>query len=131
MPKTPTETLGEPSLAGIRVGAPEVIDDDWKDDVVERLLRELKRQLIQLENTKPTTGTDEAPIRANNVQSLARIERTLTRLLQLHEQRELRHETKVAAENGDALRELERRIDRLIAAAEASEIKADSAGAEQ
>ena len=131
MPKTPTENLGEPPLADIRVGAPEAIDDDWKDDLVERLLRELKRQLIQLENTKPTPETDQANIRAQNMQSLARMERTLERLLQLHEQLALKHDTKAAKRNDDALRELECRIDRLIAAAEAPDTEKDTSGTQQ
>ncbi|MGA7675123.1 MAG: hypothetical protein WCA78_08770 [Rhizomicrobium sp.] len=103
----------------MRAGAPEVVDEDWKDDLVIRLLRELKRQLIQLENTKPTTEIDQANIRIVNVRALASMERTLDRLIRQDEQRALKRETKVATQNDDAYAELERRIDHLVAAADA------------
>jgi hypothetical protein len=104
----------------MRVGGPEVIDDAWKDDIVNRLLLQLKRQLCQLENTKPTTEIDQANIRIVNVRSIASMTRTLNQLIQQDEQRALKRETKVAAKNDNALAELERRIDQLAAAARAS-----------
>ena len=111
----------ELTLAEMRAGGPEVIDEAWKDDIVNRLLLQLKRQLCQLENTKPTTEIDQANIRATNVKTLAAIERTLERLLQMEQQRALARETKVAAKNDGALVELERRINQLIAASNAQE----------
>ena len=121
MPKTPNLSVGvEPTLDQIRVGAPEVIDEAWKDDIVQRLLRELKRQLCQLENTKPTPEIDQANIRIVNVRAITAMERTLDRLFRMDEQRELKRETKVAAKNDNALAALERRIDQLAAAARAS-----------
>ena len=121
MPHTPTApSLGEPKLDQMRAGEPEVIDEAWKDDIVKRLLLELKRQLCQLENTKPTTEIDQANIRIVNVRALAAMERTLNRLIQQDEQRALKRETKTAAKNDNALAELERRIDQLAAAAQAS-----------
>ena len=121
MTKTPNLPVGvERTLDEMRVGGPEVIDDAWKDDIVKRLLLQLKRQLCQLENTKPTPEIGQANIRAANVKTLASIERTLDRLLQMEQQRALARETKVAAKNDNALAELERRIDQLAAAARAS-----------
>jgi len=117
MPHTPTRRDdGELSLACRRAGEVQVIDENWKDDIVQRLLRELKRQLAQLENTKPTPEIDQANIRAANVKTLASIERTLDRLLLLEEQRVLNRETKVAAKNDDARMALERRLDQRLAA---------------
>jgi hypothetical protein len=127
MPLTPPPCAdGERPLAEMRVGAPEVIDEAWKDDIVQRLLRELKRQLCQLENTKPTTEIDQANIRVVNVRALAAMERTLDRLLRMDEQRELKRETKVAAKNDGALAELQRRINQLIAGRDAGKPVANS-----
>ena len=121
MPLTPNLLVGaEPTFDELRVGEPEVIDEAWKDDIVQRLLRELKRQLCQLENTKPTTEIDQANIRIVNVRALAAMERTLNQLIRQDEQRALKRETKVAAKNDNALAALERRIDQLAAAARAS-----------
>jgi hypothetical protein len=121
MPLTPNLPVGvEPTLDEMRAGEPEVIDEAWKDDIVNRLLLQLKRQLCQLENTKPTTEIDQANIRIVNVRAIASMERTLNRLIQQDEQRALKRETKVAAKNDNALAELERRIDQLAAAARAS-----------
>ena len=118
MPLTPNLPVGvEPTLDEMRAGAVEVIDEAWKDDIVNRLLLQLKRQLCQLENTKPTTEIDQANIRIVNVRAIASMERTLNRLIQQDEQRALKRETKVAARNDDALAALERRIDQLAAAA--------------
>ena len=120
MTKTPPHREWfEPSLEQMRAGAAEVIDEDWKDDIVERLLRELKRQLCQLENTKPTPETDQANIRSVNVKTLANIERTLDRILRLEEQRALKRETKVTANKDNARAELERRLDQLATTARA------------
>ncbi|MDE2134254.1 MAG: hypothetical protein KGM97_08945 [Alphaproteobacteria bacterium] len=117
MPRTPPPPAdGQPPLAEMRALPPEVIDEEWKDEIVNRLLRELKRQLCQLENALPTPEIDQAKIRAANVATLASIERTLERLLQLEQQRAQARETKVAAKNDDALAALERRIDRIAAA---------------
>ena len=122
MPNTPNLPVGvERTLDQMRAGEPEVIDEAWKDDIVQRLLRELKRQLCQLENTKPTPEIDQANLRIVNVRALASMERTLDRLFRMDEQRELKRETKVAAKNDNALAALERRIDQLAAAAEASD----------
>ena len=118
MPSTPNLPVGvERTLDQIRVGAPEVIDEAWKDDIVKRLLLQLKRQLCQLESTKPTPEIDQANIRIVNVRAITALERTVDRLFRMDEQRELKRETKVAAKNDNALAELERRIDQLAATA--------------
>jgi|WetSurMetagenome_2_1015567.scaffolds.fasta_scaffold44187_4 hypothetical protein len=116
MPATPGNTALRP-LAEMRAPPPETIDETWRDDVVNRLLLELKRQLFQLENAQPTPGSDEADVRAVNVRTLANIEHTLERLLRLEEQNTRKRETKVAKTDDDALEELERRLDQLAAAA--------------
>ena len=135
MPITPEPLSGERSLADIRVGPPPPIDDAWKDEAVESLMRELRRQLRQIENSKPTASFDDAPLRSCDVQSLVRIERTLTHLFEVHEQRALSQDKDAATRHDDALRQLGQRIDRLIAAAEtgAAETKSgepDDEGAE-
>jgi hypothetical protein len=127
MTKTPNLPVGvEPTLAEMRVGGPEVIDEAWKDDIVNRLLLQLKRQLCQLENTKPTTEIDQANIRIVNVRAIASMTRTLNQLIQQDEQRALKRETKVAAQDDKAFAELERRIDQLVAAANANNSSAKS-----
>jgi hypothetical protein len=126
MTKTaPQREWYEPTLAQMRAGPPEPIDDNWKDDIVERLLRELKRQLCQLENTKPTQEIDQAAIRQANVATLASIERTLEKLLHLHQQMALAQETKKATKHDDAIAALERRLDKLLAAPEAPPVAAE------
>jgi len=110
---------GELTLDGARFRLCEVIDEAWKEDMVNRLLLQLKRQLCQLENTKPTPEIDQANIRIVNVRAIASMERTLNRLIKQQEQQALERETKVAAKNDNALAELERRIDQLAAAASA------------
>ena len=121
MPRTPTVLVGdEPTLDAMRAGPCEAVNDDWKDDLVIRMLRELKRQLIQLENTKPTPEIDQANIRMVNVRALASMQRMLDRLIRQDEQRSLKRETRVAAKNDDALAELKRRLDQLLAASETS-----------
>ena len=121
MPNTPNLPVGvERTLDQMRAGEPEVIDEAWKDDLVQRMLRELKRQLCQLENSKPTPEIDQANIRMVNVRALASMQRMLDRLIRQDEQRSLKRETRVAAKNDDALAELKRRLDQLLAASETS-----------
>jgi hypothetical protein len=121
MPATPDRNPCDVSFAGLRacgVGAVD-IDSDWLDDMVNRLFRELKRQLSQVETAKPASETDQAGLRAANARTLAMLERTLERLVKLEQQRALMRETKVAAKHDGARVELERRIDRLAALAAA------------
>jgi len=117
MPNTPNLPVGvERTLDQMRAGEPEVIDEAWKDDIVQRLLRELKRQLCQLENTKPTPEIDQANIRIVNVRAIASMERTLDRLIRQDEQRALKRETNGAAKDDDTYAEIERRLDQRLAA---------------
>ena len=101
----------------IRARAP--IDDTWKDEFVESLLRELRRQLQQLQNAAPTAEPDQAGIRAQNVATLARIERSLERLTKMQEAQILKRDITKAAQNDDARAALERRLDELLIAARA------------
>lgn len=123
MPATPTaDDLGMHALHAVRKpGTREAITEPWKDDMVHRLLLELKRQLCQLENTTATPGVDEAPIRERNMRTLANIERTLTRLLTLEEQRTLKRETRMATKDDDVRAALKRRLDEQLAAMQALE----------
>jgi flagellar biosynthesis regulator FlaF len=117
MPKTaPQPAFGERTLAEIRAEGigPEDITEDWMDDMVKRLFRELKRQLSQVENAKPAPETHQAGLRAANARTLAGLERTLERLARLEQQRALVRETKVTANKDNARAALERRITLLI-----------------
>ena len=60
------------------------IDNQWMDDMVDRLFVELKRELSQLENAKPTTDATE---RAQNARTLDSLQRTLERLNRMKVQR--------------------------------------------
>jgi hypothetical protein len=112
MPMSPNaEREGAPSRAPL--------DDTWKDEFVDALLRELRRQLHQLQNAQPTPDADQAGIRAQNVQTLARIERSLDRLMKLQEQRVLKRDIKDAAAHVDSRAALERRLDQLLESARA------------
>lgn len=113
MPLAPKEPR---ALEEIRVHAPAPIDDKWKDEFVESLLRELRRQLHQLENAPPAPHGDEASIRSHNVQTLARIERSLDRLIRMHENRYLKQGQTKGLSDDDARAALERRLDKLAAA---------------
>jgi hypothetical protein len=128
MPTIPEPQVGERSLAAIRTNVPPPIDEAWKDETVETLMRELRRQLRQIENCPPTPDANEASIRNANVQTLVKIERTLTHLFDVHEQRALRHDKEAAASHDDALHKLEERVDRLIAAADAQALEKKSDG---
>ncbi len=116
MPMTPS---AERPLEEIRARSPAPIDDTWKDEFVESLLRELRRQLQQLQNAAPTAESDQAGIRALNVATLARIERSLDRLTKMHEARALKRDLTMAAKNDDARAALERRLDELLEAGRA------------
>ena len=111
MPMTPNRERSEES----RARAP--IDTKWKEEFVESLLRELRRQLQQLQNAAPTAEPDQAGIRAQNVATLARIERSLDRLTKMHEAQTLKRDLTMAAKDDDAHAALERRLDELLVAA--------------
>ncbi|MDE2182879.1 MAG: hypothetical protein KGJ78_07650 [Alphaproteobacteria bacterium] len=95
---------------------PEDIDEKWLDDMVKRLFRELKRELSQMESSRPATGIDQAHLRAANARALASLERTLERLACLERQRVLIRETKVMLNHVNARQALECRLDQRLAA---------------
>jgi hypothetical protein len=113
MPMTPNRERTEQS----RTRVP--IDNKWKEEFVESLLRELRRQLQQLQNAAPTAEPDQAGIRAQNVATLARIERSLDRLMKMQEAQTLKRDITTAASNDNARETLERRLDQLLIAARA------------
>ena len=113
MPMTPNRERTEQS----RTRAP--LDAKWKEEFVESLLHELRRQLHQLQNAAPTAEPDQAGIRAQNVATLARIERSLDRLMKMQEAQVQKRDNKTAANNDNAKETLQRRMDQLLAAAEA------------
>jgi hypothetical protein len=117
MTTTPQTGCGERSLETIRANAPAPIDETWKDEFVESLLRELRRQLQQLQNSPPAPHAEDAGVRAANVQALARIQRSLDRLLKMQEQRALARDKKGAIADADQRAALERDIDSIVAAA--------------
>lgn len=115
MPLTPTN--GCEARSREPASAPAPIDDKWKDEFVDSLLRELRRQLQQLQNSPPAPHADDAALRAANVQALARIERSLDRLLKMQEFRTLKSDMKGAASDDEVRAALERHIDSIVAAA--------------
>jgi len=90
------------------------IDSQWLDDMVTRLLKELNRQMCQLENLKQGTAT--GPERAANARTLDSLERTLERLARMEREREALRQKKVAKKNDEAREALIRRLDQLLAA---------------
>lgn len=81
------------------------IKSDWMDLMVKRLFRELNRQLLQVENEKPTDNTK----RLENARTLASLQQTLEKLARLERERELVREKKVKKSN--ARKTLESRLD--------------------
>ena len=113
MPMIPSGKRSEESRARAPINA------KWKEEFVESLLRELRRQLQQLQNAAPTAEPDQAGIRAQNVATLARIERSLDRLMKMQEAQTLKRDITTAASNDNARETLERRLDQLLIAARA------------
>ena len=117
MPLTPqTNGCGARSREQNRAVALPPIDDQWKDEFVDSLLRELRRQLHQLQNSPPAPQAEDAGVRAANVQALARIERSLDRLLKMQESRQLKRDAKGVAADDDARDALQRKFDQAHAA---------------
>lgn len=99
---------------------PEEIDSQWMDHMVNRLFKELNRQMCQLENLKE--GLSTGPDRAANARTLSSLERTLERLARLEREREALREKKVAKKHDEVRDALVRRLDQLLAAGSAPEI---------
>jgi hypothetical protein len=96
------------------------------DNVVKRMLEQVNRQLIRVEDAKEEE--DNTPeTRDKNSRSLARLQLTMDRLVRLETQRAKgRATTKAIAAHGSALEELKRRVDQLTAARSAGETSGES-----
>jgi hypothetical protein len=94
----------------------EDVPSGWMDNVVKRMLEQVNRQLIRVEDAKETEdNTPES--RDMNSRALARLQLTMDRLVRLETQRsKSRATTKAVAAHGSALEELKRRLDQLAAA---------------
>ncbi|MDE2074955.1 MAG: hypothetical protein KGJ81_16105 [Alphaproteobacteria bacterium] len=97
---------------------PEDVTPEWMDLMVKRLLRELDRQLNQIEKSGVPADASE---RAANARTLASRERALERLTRLENERVSRRERKVAMSDDDARAEFQRRLDALAAGSQAAE----------
>ena len=97
---------------------PEDVTPEWMDLMVKRLLRELDRQLNQIEKSGVPADASE---RAANARTLASLERALERLTRLENERAGRRERKVAMSDDDARAEFQRRLDALAAGSQAAE----------
>jgi hypothetical protein len=88
----------------------------WMDNVVKRMLEQVNRQLIRVEDAKDEE--DNTPeTRDQNSRALARLQLTMDRLIRIETQRsKTRATTKAIAAHGSALEELKRRMDQLTAA---------------
>jgi hypothetical protein len=94
----------------------EDVPPGWMDNVVKRMLEQVNRQLIRVEDAKEEEdNTPES--RDMNSRALARLQLTMDRLVRLETQRsKSRATTKAIAAHGSALEELKRRLDQLTAA---------------
>lgn len=125
MPMTPDcPPGGAPTHARIRgeTITPDDIDQDWMDDMVKRLFKELKKQLARIEATKPEdSDSKRATVRVQSVRALSAIEQTLERLARLEQQRVASHKVRSLAKDEELRVKIECRIDRIIATRRAEE----------
>ncbi len=96
------------------------LDSSWLDKMVNKLKRELEAQLKRVSEGAPKKGAtakSSSPAeRAADARTLAALERTLEKLVQMEQTRALVREAKIHTEGArDAL---ERRLDKLAAGAE-------------
>ena len=96
---------------------PQDIDPKWMDDMTNRLLIELKRELSQLENAKPKTEFEkqDAATRALNARTLDSLQRTLERLNRMEAQRAASRAVKGQITPDEARKRLEPRILEIVA----------------
>ena len=110
---------GALSLAELRAHGvkPQDIDSDWMDEMVNRLFSELKRELSQLENSKPKTAHEkqDATVRATNARTLDSLQRTLERLNRMEADRATRSAAKGSISGAEARKRLEPRILEIVA----------------
>ena len=107
-------SLGELRALGVK---PQDIDSKWMDDMTNRLLVELKRELSQLENAKPKTEFEkqDAATRALNARTLDSLQRTLERLNRMEAQRAASRAVKGQITPDEARKRLEPRILEIVA----------------
>ena len=96
------------------------IDEEWLDQMVKKLFRELEKQLAAVAGSKPS----DASSRAADARTLSSLERTLERLSRLERERAAVRERKVVRHDDDARAALERRLDKLLAAGSAAKLPA-------
>jgi len=110
---------GALSLADLRaLGVkPQDIDSEWMDDMTKRIFTELKRELSQLENSKPKTEHEkqDAATRALNARTLDSLQRTLERLNRMEAQRNARHSGTSKLKPADVRANIGRRVLEIIA----------------
>jgi hypothetical protein len=96
---------------------PTDIDPIWMDDMTNRLFTELKRELSQLENSKPRIEHDkrDASVRALNARTLDSLQRTLERLTKMEAQRADRRAREGALSPDEARNKLEPHILEIVA----------------
>jgi hypothetical protein len=100
--------------------APGDIDEEWLDQMVKKLFRELEKQLAAVARSKPA----DASTRAADARTLNSLERTLERLARLERERAAVRERKVVRHDDDARAALERRLDKLAGAGGAAKLPA-------
>jgi hypothetical protein len=98
--------------------APGDIDEEWLDQMVKKLFRELEKQLAAVTRSKP----GDASARAANARTLNSLERTLERLARLERERAAVRERKVVRHDEDARAALERRLDKLAGGGKAGRL---------
>ncbi|HTT98952.1 MAG TPA: hypothetical protein VMF58_12945 [Rhizomicrobium sp.] len=87
------------------------------DNVVKRMLEQVNRQLIRIEDAKEEDEDNTPETRDKNSRSLARLQLTMDRLVRLETQRaKSRATTKAISAHGSAIEELKRRVAELTAA---------------
>lgn len=109
MTKPPRSCRTEPGAAAD--------DEEWLDEMVKKLFRELEKQLARV--SKAGAGENAAG-RAADARTLSSLERTLERLARLERERAAVRERKVVRHDDDARAALERRLDKLAGAAGAA-----------
>ena len=117
MTKPPRSCRAEPGVAAD--------DEEWLDEMVKKLFRELERQLARV--GKGSAG-ENAASRAADARTLNSLERTLERLARLERERAGVRERKVACHDDDTRAALERRLDKLAGAGGAAKLPAKPDG---
>jgi hypothetical protein len=105
----------------------EDVPSGWMDDMVRRMLEQVNRQLIKLEDLKNDEREDNDPkTREQNARTLDRLERMLDRLIRLETMRSLLRSTKVAADNDETRATFMRRMDKLLTSSGAKRVPGEA-----